>query len=292
MSNTILDLLSSLRLISKEDLVPYAAAVRDRADIAVLRCRHSGVILLSRTDHIDQAYYEAKAAPERVVLADQAPVLLPDPGDTERRTADLTGLVGNRRWLDFGTGAGWILDALESKAVLAEGIEPNARQRQAALARGRRVHAGLEDAGDAYDVVTLFHVLEHLADPVGVLRSLAARMAAGATLVVEVPHARDFLLETLDCEAFRRFTLWSEHLVLHTRQSLSGVLGAAGFAEVTVKAVQRYPLANHLHWLRHGRPGGHRAWTFIDTPALAAAYGAALADIDQTDTLVAFARKA
>ncbi|HRQ80256.1 MAG TPA: hypothetical protein PKZ97_03985 [Azospirillaceae bacterium] len=54
---------------------------------------------------------------------------------------------------------------------------------------------------------------------------------------------------------------------------------------------QRYPLSNHLRWLRHGAPGGHEAWGFLDSPALERAYEARLAALDQTDTLTAFARR-
>ena len=75
------------------------------------------------------------------------------------------------------------------------------------------------------------------------------------TLVVEVPHARDFLITQLQCESFTNFSLWSQHLVLHTRDSLQKLLSAAGFVDIHIIGVQRYGLANHLTWLSEGKPG-------------------------------------
>ncbi len=51
--------------------------------------------------------------------------------------------------------------------------------------------------------------------------------------------------------------------------------------------VQRYPLSNHLHWLAHGKPGGHKTWGFLDSAELDAAYAATLARVGACDTLIA-----
>lgn len=108
-------------------------------------------------------------------------------------------------------------------------------------------------------------------------------------MVFEVPHANDILLsESIECPEFKRFTLWSQHLILHTRASLQGLLHYCGFENIIVEGVQRYPLSNHLHWLAKGQPGGHRSSiSTLDTSELQTAYESALRKIDATDTLVA-----
>ncbi len=89
-------------------------------------------------------------------------------------------------------------------------------------------------------------------------------------------------------ESFIRFTLWSQHLILHTHQSLRVFLESAGFDPVLIKGVQRYPLANHLQWLAHHKPGGHLSpLAFLLTPDLDRAYAEALAAAGATDTLMA-----
>jgi hypothetical protein len=50
-------------------------------------------------------------------------------------------------------------------------------------------------------------------------------------------------------------------------------------------------VANHLHWLRHGKPGGHQKWSHLCDEKLDDAYAAVLARMDATDTLVAFGKK-
>ena len=114
---------------------------------------------------------------------------------------------------------------------------------------------------------------------------------APTTRSKEVPHARDFLLQTLELKAFREFTLWSEHLVLHTRDSLHRFMAEAGFRDVSVRGFQRYGLSNHLYLLRHEMPGGHQHYFHLTRGDLDAAYGQMLAEIDQTDTLMCLARK-
>ena len=110
-------------------------------------------------------------------------------------------------------------------------------------------------------------------------------------LIIEVPHANDFLLKTISNKDFKNFTLWSQHLVLHTRVSLYRFLQCVGFEQINITGVQRYPLSNHLNWLANGRPGGHKSsLSIIDSKNLNEEYENALARIDATDTLVALAK--
>ncbi len=128
--------------------------------------------------------------------------------------------------------------------------------------------------------------------PISILRQIRAIVEPPeGVLVVEVPHARDFLLNEAVCQSFVEFTLWSQHLVLHSRDSLTRLLQAAGFTDVKVYGLQRYGLANHMTGLTQGQPGGHKGpLAPLETRELSAAYGAALAAQDSTDTLVAIAR--
>jgi len=131
-------------------------------------------------------------------------------------------------------------------------------------------------------VVTLFHVLEHLQDPVGVLRDLHAVMAPRARLVVETPHAGDWLYGV---PAARRHLLFSEHLLVHTAATLSALLTRCGFGPARITGLQRYGLANHMGWLLDGEPGGHVRRADRSNPALDAQYAAHLASRGESDTL-------
>jgi hypothetical protein len=61
----------------------------------------------------------------------------------------------------------------------------------------------------------------------------------------------------------------------------------AGLKLNWVKQIQRYSLANHLHWLAKGKPGGHEVWSFFDSKQLDKAYEQQLAQIGKCDTIMA-----
>ena len=234
----------------------------------------------------DAAYYEEKDVPSHAYPRNDM-----DWADTRRRSAYLAPLVAGRRWVDFGCGPGYQLRKTARLACAHLGVELNRRNIDLLTADGFSVTPSLDDVSAFRpDVVSLFHVLEHLADPVGILSSLARAAGAGAWLLVEVPHAGDSLLHAEKTD-FRNFTLWSEHVVLHTRSSLRTVIEEAGWAVEEMIGVQRYPVWNHLHWLDRGRPSGLKASAGDDISAdLHRVYAAHLASRDATDTLLAMAK--
>ena len=141
------------------------------------------------------------------------------------------------------------------------------------------------------DRIVSFHVIEHLPYPLETLSELIKKLVSGGQILIEVPHANDFLLSSVNCEEFKQFTLWSQHLVLHTRESLRKTLEFVGLEEIQIQGVQRYPLSNHLHWLANRKAGGHKSpLSSLDSNALFDAYQNSLARLDATDTLVAIAK--
>lgn len=291
MKNTIVPLLEQCGITDATRLQPYYPKVRDRDDVAALRCPESEVIVLSRTDHMDLDHYREADYVQGVEVDGEMRPPANVAEDARRRVARFGDLIRRKRWLDVGAGRAVLMDMLAAEADRAKGVEPNRQRRESAIRRGYDMAETVDDLheDDQFDVITLFHVYEHVTQPVAMARTLKRHLAPGGRLIVEVPHARDLLLDTLDCEAFRRFTLWSEHLVLHTRESLTQFLRAAGFSTVSIRGIQRYPVANHLHWLRHGRPNGQNVWPFLNDRALQEAYEQTLAAIDKTDTIVAYA---
>ncbi|MCF4126907.1 class I SAM-dependent methyltransferase [Methylobacterium sp. SyP6R] len=126
------------------------------------------------------------------------------------------------RVLDFGSGSGEFLAAARGRGCEATGIEPGrAYGAYARAEHGARVLDRLDDLapGEAFDVVTVHHVLEHLRDPVDTLVRLAGQLAPGGVLYAAVPnmaatgkppherfhfaHVHGFVRETLDRAARR-----------------------------------------------------------------------------------------
>ena len=137
----------------------------------------------------------------------------------------------------------------------------------------------------------MFHVFEHLREPLSELNLIYEKLKSNSYLIIEVPHAKDALISLYNIEEFKKFTFWSEHLILHTRESLKIIVENAGFNILSIQGVQRYPLANHLYWLVNKKPGGHSHWNQLSNETLNNEYENILAKLDITDTLVLIAKK-
>ncbi|MBM9501938.1 class I SAM-dependent methyltransferase [Leptospira sp. 201903071] len=288
--NLIKRQLLDLKIISEDTLEEYFPSVRDRNDISVLRCSKSGVIFLSRTDHINLSYYENKVSFRIGHELDRKVAIRVGFEDASRRAENLKNLILNKKWLDVGSGVGAVLDILQpiAKEVVAVELQENIRKEL--IKAGYKSYSTIEEVTDIdFDVITLFHVFEHLVNPIETLRLIKERLKKGGKVILEIPHAKDFLFDFLDCDSFKKFTFWSEHLILHTRESLRAFLCEAGFSKIEIVGVQRYPLANHLFWLKNGAPGGHHQWSFLSSKELDNAYENKLASLDMTDTLLAIA---
>jgi 2-polyprenyl-3-methyl-5-hydroxy-6-metoxy-1,4-benzoquinol methylase len=289
-------LLEKFGIIKPENVYEYYPSVRDDENLSVYKDRFSGVVFLKKKTKSED-YYEKKNVSKNLnsllIQKNGEGVLLPANGDDERRAHQFRSLIKGKAWLDFGCGTGRLIDLLKDVADSAHACELNSYYVQEMKNRGITVYKSFtEENYQTYDVITLFHVLEHIPNPIEVLALIFKLLKKGGTLVIEIPHANDFLLKSLDLESFKKFTFFSEHLVLHTRTSLEVLLRHTAFDSISIKGFQRYSLDNHLYWLRYSKPGGHNSY-FRDilTDDLRKAYEGFLISVDQTDTLIAFAYK-
>lgn len=289
MENKSIKTLIRTGISTLDSIEPFYPRVRDREDISVLKCNKSDVILLSRTDHIDVRYYENKDtlnSKNRQFIIDNSLE------DTNRRYNKFKNIISNKIWLDIGTGAGCILDKLSKYALETHAVEPQKDLRNKLLDLGYNIYSSIDKVPNNYfEVISMFHVFEHFIDPIETLMIIKDKMIAGGTIIIEVPHARDFLISFLNNNDLKSFTFWSEHMILHTRESISLILKYVGFSDILVIPCQRYSLSNHLYWLAKGKPGGHLIWEHLRNKNLEIEYEKMLTNIDNTDTLILIANK-
>jgi SAM-dependent methyltransferase len=292
MGHLIEDQLVALDIIDRSAVVEFYPEVRDRKDVKVLRCNRSGVIYLSSSDHIGADYYNEKKGASYWGTDTREKGLKETTTDDIRRFHQFKELIADKNYLDVGSGLGGVLDLFNTVAKKVSAVEPQAEMRNLLKSLEYDVYESLDNTPvENIEVISMFHVFEHLTDPLLSLQQMHSLLVPDGSIIIEVPHARDILLETFQLDAFKKFTFWSEHLILHTRKSLEMFLSAAGFRNIHVSGMQRYPLANHLYWLDKGKPGGHDQWPQLRDKAAEDAYAGLLDRIDQTDTLIAIAKK-
>ncbi len=102
--------------------------------------------------------------------------------------------------LDIGCGPGWFLQAAAERGWKAQGIEPSRQAAAHAQSLGLDVANAMFDADsaaklDRADVVHLNNMLEHVADPVALLRLAVARAWPGGLVCVGVPNDYNALQE-------------------------------------------------------------------------------------------------
>jgi len=259
--------------------------VRDNPKLSVHECRSCGLVFLSSFRHITENFYQDSK------MHDTTPEVgswcKATQWDDERRFKFLASAMENRDLLDFGCGNGGFLALAKAAAARAVGLELETRLKPHYGSLGLKVFETLGEVDGKFDLITAFHVVEHLPDPAKELRRLAGFLKKGGRLIVEVPSSEDAMLTLYGSEAFSRFTYWSCHLYLFNRDTLRLLAAKAGLKVDYIKCIQRYPVSNHLHWLSKGLPGGHQKWSFLDSPELHAAYEKQLASLGLTDTVIA-----
>lgn len=282
--------MNSCYLCKATDFSLRKGVVRDMPALKILECEACGLVSFDSTDHIHSQFYENSGMHGEELKPMEA-WLRDTRWDDERRFELLKPLLTNKRILDFGCGAGGFLLNAKNIAAEAIGVELEARVRDHWKSSNITIFPTIDEvesySNRRYDTITAFHVVEHLPDPREVLKKLGAMLMSDGRMIIEVPNADDALLTLYDCDAFQRFTYWSQHLYLFTASTLSTLIKQAGLKVVSIQNYQRYPLSNHLYWLSKSKPGGHQRWSFLDNPAMNHAYAEALSKIGKTDTLIA-----
>jgi SAM-dependent methyltransferase len=194
------------------------------------RCTSCGLVYLRRrpaAEDLDDYY------PPRYIQRGRGPEWM----HRLFRTLDLRPRVAltlaqpGHRVLDVGCSTGEFLDQVRAQRRVVAGVEPSEWASAAAAGRGLPVWPStVSDARlpqGAFDVVTMWDVIEHLDDPLGDLVAIRRALRPGGRLLVTTP-----VLDGWEVRAFgHAWPGWDapRHLTLFTQARLGDLLSEAGF---------------------------------------------------------------
>lgn len=196
-----------------------------------------------------------------------------DLGASNTSHAQILDLVGgSKRVLDVGCATGYLAAALADRGCTVSGIEydPDAAEKARPflehLVVGDLTTLDVAEAfGDrTYDVLVFGDVLEHLADPLPVLRTLLALLAPGGSVVISVPNVSHGSLRLALLQGrwqYRDLGLLDRtHIHFFTRVSLLAMVAAAGLAVVDLRTTVLDPLGSEVEVDPNGLPAGVVEW--------------------------------
>lgn len=216
--------------------------------------------------------------------------------DTKRRVKFLQDVPKDSRILEVGSGEGFFLDEMFRHGYNITGVEISQVKRDIIhqVTKAPVLDVNLLDSTPdlgKFGMIIMFHLIEHLTDPIGFCRKLNQYLADDGTLVLELPNLDDLLLGT--CPEYRAFWWQRAHISYFNEDSIRYVLNKAGFNITHLSGVQRYGLENMIKWMVKGEPQ-------LDTPShetkrlyrwLEDYHKACLELTKQSDTLMVMARR-
>ena len=251
-------------LCQKKTLVVIRDKLRHNIRRRVLRCANCSLVYLepqSGTTGFYRSHYRKKHGPimgktlsSRELFEYNLPLQAP-------RIEQLAKwLKLQAKVLDIGSSTGHFLYAIKDRVGEVVGVELNLAnadftRRELGIKVFSEPLEELDLPPDYFDLITIYHTFEHVADPLGFLGAVRHCLKPGGKVCIEVPNLDDALLSLYQLKKFADFWFIEPHLFYYTPNTLGQMLRRAKFSG-EYKTTQAFSLFNHLNWLVNGQPQG------------------------------------
>lgn len=144
-----------------------------------------------------------------------------------KKTKLISTLQKRGSLLDLGAGTGDFLNVAKADGWRVTGVEPSEKAREIAAGKNLTLHPDTAHLPDhSFDVITMWHVLEHVPDVNRQIVELKRLLKPAGTIVVAVPNYKSY-----DATYYKEF--WAaydvpRHLWHFSRSSIAKLFGAHG----------------------------------------------------------------
>ena len=231
-----------------------------------LECPNVPPVLELYEQMSDESYEETRAARAR-----QARALI-DIVSRYKKAASL---------LDVGAGSGILVEEALASGFAARGVEPSGPLQVTATQRGLPVTHGVlpnSEVRGPFEVVTLIDVIEHVPDPVDLMRRIKSVMAPNGICLVVTPDVSSVAARLM---GWKWWHFRAAHIGYFNRSTLGLALETAG---LRVKAITR------PSWHLPSSYLAERAFSYLPRslrPALPSVLGRIVVPINLYDSLLA-----
>lgn len=183
--------------------------------------------------------------------------------DTDRRVKWIRSILPattNTKTLDIGCGYGFLVDALDNCGYDSYGMDISKQRLSYANEEslGNFINTNIDDKeikikfGGTFDLVSAFHVLEHIRDPAYFINNCMDFIKPKGYLLIEVPNLNDESIKHI--EPYKAFYWQRAHLSYFDSQHLKIALDKSGFKNYKISGIQRYSIENLFSWIYSGKP--------------------------------------
>jgi SAM-dependent methyltransferase len=213
------------------------ALYREKNGFKILRCHSCGLGFVGDEPSEEELtkFYRDSYLPYHLLYGDFEE-------KAERRYSLVESAVGSRvgSLLDVGCSYGFFLNVARRHGWSVKGVEMGSRPSEYARTKyGLDVFEGslqqADFADSSFDVVTLFHVIEHFRNPLDLLSTIGRILKKGGSLVILTPN-----IESLHSQILGKAWTWlspPDHLFYFSRRSIGLALRKCGFRGASISSI-------------------------------------------------------
>jgi len=194
------------------------------------------------SENYDENYYEYQEASTSLIAK------IIELFSLTREEYVLKHRIGFNSILDIGCGVGSFLNNLKTHFTKIYGTELNENAKNIALKKNKELVILNPDLSADYkfDVITMWHVLEHINYPLIFLEDIKKQLDKNSIIFVEVPNNN-----SINYRIFKENYSWisvPEHLFYYNEKSLKNIFEKLNYEVINIYYPRQFPflLSNHF----------------------------------------------